>query len=334
MDLNRLSPLQQKIVREVLLETFSAGDLDMLLSDHFNKRLDAIAPPGSFSTVLFHVIDRSLKEGWTDKLLKAVQEARPQNQRIRNLTSQLRSLDVREDKTKSQQSLEAVIRKARFPDLASWTAKLVRLQRAICTIEDPRVSQTAIGTGFLIDRDLVLTNFHVVEKYVSDARDNSQLVCRFDPAAASGNEAVGAAIQMEPGRGWIVHYSNELDYALLRLTEPVGNAPGLDGDTRGWVTPSRRARLPEIDGPFVVIQPHTLAIGKIIRVSANRTRIQYDANTDFGSSGSPCVDADLNLIALHQGDDPNAFPTQFNQGVPMAAILTDLIQSGVQPFWI
>jgi len=36
----------------------------------------------------------------------------------------------------------------------------------VCRIEDPRDPRKALGTGFLVGPDLLLTNYHVMENYV------------------------------------------------------------------------------------------------------------------------------------------------------------------------
>jgi V8-like Glu-specific endopeptidase len=55
------------------------------------------------------------------------------------------------------------------------------------------------------------------------------------------------------------------------------------------------------------------------------TRVRYRTNTEGGSSGSPCFDADWNLIALHHLGDPNFSTPTYNQGIPFTAIV-DLLE--------
>ena len=63
-------------------------------------------------------------------------------------------------------------------------------------------------------------------------------------------------------------------------------------------------------------------------LNANGTRLRYQVSTDFGSSGSPCLNASLELVGLHQAGDPSVTPT-YNSAVPIAAIREYLAGSSV-----
>jgi len=57
----------------------------------------------------------------------------------------------------------------------------------------------------------------------------------------------------------------------------------------------------------------------IIGVNANGTRLRYRTNTEAGSSGSPCFDANWRLAALHHAGDPNFslfHRPEYNVGIP------------------
>jgi V8-like Glu-specific endopeptidase len=61
----------------------------------------------------------------------------------------------------------------------------------------------------------------------------------------------------------------------------------------------------------------------ILGLNANRTRVLYNVNTQAGSSGAPCFNAKLELIALHHAggkDWPAAGNYLFNQGIPLVQI--------------
>ena len=61
-------------------------------------------------------------------------------------------------------SLQRTVReRAGFADLVPWLAKFMARKRQVCRIED---NANPLGTGFLVGADLVLTNYHVVDRYI------------------------------------------------------------------------------------------------------------------------------------------------------------------------
>ena len=97
-----------------------------------------------------------------------------------------------------------------------------------------------------------------------------------------------------------------LDYALIRLARPVGQEPIGDGGgrIRGWIEmPENIAAL--TGGWRIVIPQHPqrqflqLDIGRFTSEIGKGTRIAYTTNAAHGSSGSPCFDAQFNLVGLH-----------------------------------
>ena len=75
-----------------------------------------------------------------------------------------------------------------------------------------------------------------------------------------------------------------------------------------------------------------LCFGKITRCDAGASRIRYDTNTAGGSSGSPCLNDSLELVALHHMGDPDfarAHTPTFNQGIPIQLIADRLSRKGL-----
>ncbi len=61
-----MSGPQRKIVRDALLGAFTAETLDQLLQDQLDQEsLVTLVPSGSFESMVFNLINRSRKEGWT-----------------------------------------------------------------------------------------------------------------------------------------------------------------------------------------------------------------------------------------------------------------------------
>jgi hypothetical protein len=143
-----------------------------------------------------------------------------------------------------------------------------------------------------------------------------------------------------------------LDYAVLRVAGQPGKAllgakasPG--GQPRGCLRlddASTNAAADFATGKaavFIFQHPfeggHVLPLQvdwnkpAILGLNANETRVLYDVNTRGGSSGSPCFNAKLELIALHHAggrDWPAAKDLLYNQGIPVGKIHALLQERG------
>ncbi len=142
--------------------------------------------------------------------------------------------------------------------------------------------------------------------------------------------------------------AEHLDHALLRLqtapgrkpfgSSPIGDKAEPGAPVRGAVT------IPAADwnfqpgAPLFIVQhpegePMKLAFDTdaVMEVNGNGTRVLYKTNTLGGSSGSPCFNQHLDLVALHHAGDPkyaDLYHPEFNEGVPIAAIRNHLKAKG------
>jgi hypothetical protein len=222
-------------------------------------------------------------------------------------------------------------------DVRVWQEKLVRIERQVCRVE---LEGKALGTGFLVGPDTVLTNWHVLEA-ANNAID--KLSCRFDYVRLSdGTIQAGQLIPLAPaGSLETSPYSqaektdepetplptaDELDYALLRLVTRAGEQQ-VEGSARGWIVLPKSAPPLPADAPILIVQhpeggPMKLALDTqaVKGRNGNGTRIRYLTNTDPGSSGSPVFTIDWGIVALHHYGDPNWQKPLFNQGVPIELI--------------
>jgi hypothetical protein len=232
-------------------------------------------------------------------------------------------------------------------DVRIWQEKLLRIERQVCLVE---MAGTALGTGFLVGPDTVLTNWHVFEA-AKDAGKVQQLGCRFDfVRLPNGSTQPGQLIALDAaGSLDTSRYSNaektatpenppptpeELDYCLLQLAKRVGDEQ-VGGVSRGWITLPKQAFPLPADAPILILQhpkgaPMKMALDTqaVIGPNGNGTRVRYRTNTDPGSSGSPVFTMEWDLVALHHLGDPDWHNPSFNQGVPIELIRQRIEKNG------
>ena len=218
-----------------------------------------------------------------------------------------------------------------------------------------------IGTGFLVAPDLCLTNYHVVRPLIDQAADPARARLRFDYKRAADGTVVSEGMLFTLAREWLVAAAgaapstacptpakqhrrvDELHFALLRIEgrpgeEAVGRAAGLaDAPRRGWIYRVGTGGFAAGDPLFLLQHPEgeplKLAFGPSDGPNANGTRLRHQVNTEPGSSGSPCLNARLELVALHHAGDPNFDPAHkpaYNSAIPVAAIRAWLAGGGIE----
>jgi hypothetical protein len=223
---------------------------------------------------------------------------------------------------------------AGFLDPAKFRRGIAEAETRTARIE---IGGKAQGTGFLVATDLLMTNWHVVERGVDGA------VARFDHSDPGTGRAVAFADNWDVAHSLHDSETNELgpegppdgtwDFALVRLAEPVGDqALGPDPAAAGAEC---RGHYPLDWGPYDFDQAEPLLIlghpdGGTIQLShaspagarftSLRNRVRYDTNTSRGSSGSPVFNHDFRIVALHNSSGKGSGAGMFNQGVPIAGI--------------
>ncbi len=181
-----------------------------------------------------------------------------------------------------------VFRRHTFLAVDQWRSLMEHRQAAVCQV---RIGNEACATGFLVARDVVLTNYHVVQEV-----DPTTITVCFD---VRGGQAAPTNTYQLASEG-IVEFSDldTLDYALLRLARTP---------RRPWISLS--AHQCEANEPLIIIQHPggsdlKLAFG-MFHQNHGTDRVTYLINTDYGSSGSPCLATDLRLVALHSARHPS-----------------------------
>ncbi|RDD68375.1 trypsin-like serine peptidase [Paracoccus versutus] len=230
--------------------------------------------------------------------------------------------------------LQRVIRpKLSNIDIGEWLEKLKALTRQICRIE---LDREGVGTGFLVSDGRVLTNWHVVEQ-IRKLDGLNRMEARFDYHASPNGTRPGQVIKVAAildelpcapgelaGQADARPEPDQLDYALLALEGSTAD--------RGHI--QLRPAPPVGRGDPIIILQHPQAAtmklalddNAVIGVEFDGLRLRYHTNTEGGSSGSPCFNWDLDLVALHHLGDPALTNPKYNQGIPIDLIIASLSQ--------
>lgn len=335
--------------RMALDDAFDEGSIALLLADYFDLKFAKISAPGfgkEFNNRLLEVVEKARMEDWLLDLAAAAHERRPKKTALASIVEDL-GLTIAGPRLNNPtaQPLEEIIRNnARFINPTVFMERLPELAGRVCWVHIPDGG----GTGFLVGADLVLTNYHVVERIHSGAARPQDVRCWFDYRQALDGTVPTKKKPLQVGlaANWLVDHQppsrfdwdpafgeaheSESDYAIVRLAEAVGDLP-IGGDTvdpeaqpRGWIDAAGDVPVLTAGNQVFLLQhpkgePLQLTVGTVVEFNHAGTRVRYDANSKDGSSGSPVFDADLNLVALHQARD-TAYPPRWNQAVPFSVV--------------
>jgi hypothetical protein len=334
--MEELSGAERERFQEALLSAFpSLSSLEQMVLYKCNRRLDEFTS-GALRNRVFELLKASEAEGWTAELVAGAHAANPGNPKLGQF---VRGYQASVQRSLPGPKLERIVSQAKgFHNLALWRDKLAAIEAQVCRIE--RQDGEVLGTGFLVSRNVVLTNYHVIQDEppgMLQARFDYKLVPgQKDPLQLGKLYRITTCLSQSPYSPVDVQYPKtglptpeELDHALLQVEGTPGDEL-VGGKARGWMELPSQPPAFEADALIVIVQhpkgqPMKVAFDTFIGMNANQTRITYRTNTEEGSSGSPCFDASLNLVALHHSGDPRMhLPADFNEGIPAATLRASL----------
>lgn len=211
----------------------------------------------------------------------------------------------------------------------------MRQVRAVCKIDTEGTDfegrrGTWSGTGFLVGRNLLLTNHHVLHDIAAAANAwcifNFQLGVEYTPLDTVG-------FRLDPKRLFVTSPLRDgLDYTFVWIEAAASEQFG--------TVVMRRSAFTVHPGDFANVVQHPRGRLKELVLQDNQVMqdtglmLHYASDTEGGSSGSPAFNNRWELIALHHASKRNAAnltinpklppPAYVNEGVKLSAIAADL----------
>jgi Trypsin-like peptidase domain/Effector-associated domain 1 len=348
-----LTPAQKERLNKALRETFTVERLQYVFEYRLSRDLDVAFAP-SYESLVQRVVREATGEGWVDELVARAREAAPNSVPLRDIAEEL-GLAAEAPPAGELERLVAEREALIAPE--EWRGRMAVLETQVCRIELGDDGRIGLGTGFLVAHDIVMTADHVIRPAIDRDLDPAEVTFRFDykRAAAGDFASNGTTFSMAPervvdssppspgefGSGGAAPTEDQLDYALVKVAgepggTPVGGDTGSpDAEQRGWVETPQVPLLPAPGRPLFILQhpagdPIKLGSGPI--GASTVTRVAHAVNTLPGSSGSPCFDANLTLVAVHHAGDPlydDASVGRGNRAVPLNAILARRARHGL-----
>lgn len=351
---------QRQRLEAAFLNAFDHQDLSQMLRLKMGIKIgEELNINKGLRLVVTDLVDIAISSGWLLRLLLAATEYRPGNTHLRRIVEELnvskpeaidkRNIDVTMEVQENYDLLEKIVRKrAPFISFDKYIRGLTAISGQVARVETPAGKEA--GTGWLVAPNLLLTAYHVVENIHKNTNglDYNDLLFRFDYTSVNGVSR-NCGVKKE----WLIDYApysendlhpspnapaiEELDYALIILAEDVGNDVIPGGTKRGWIEVPEHPIAMSTDD-FVMIPQHPqgrpleVAFGAVLKYNKPANRVQYDTNTEPGSSGSPCFDISLQPFALHHASGP-ATNLRYNQGVPLREIINLMKKRNINPFW-
>jgi V8-like Glu-specific endopeptidase len=364
----RLQPVDALELRQRLRAAIASPPRmrDLLLG--LNLQFDDYVGIGDeYPEAVQKIVNRANEELWWQRLLAEARRARPTDPMLAAFAEDFDLAPIPVETLAygsgriAARDLEARVRAANpLLDVLVWRIELGKVEGRVCRVECP--AGTAQGTGFLVGPDIVITNFHVMQRVISGEWKAEQVALRLDYKVLADGAQVSAGKTFKLAKDWLVDYSkysefdlkasavgepaeDELDYVLLRLDGKPGLEPLLANDPnsieRGWIDVPAEALVPDFTkqkAVYIVQHPDgkpmqiALDTDAIEGIFGNGTRLRYKTNTAPGSSGSPCFGPQWQWIALHHSGDPKYpgpdDPARYNQGILVTAIVRLLEKRG------
>lgn len=233
----------------------------------------------------------------------------------------------------NKEYLEKVLGNKSTFESIHWLSKGIAISRSVCRIV---LNNGIKGTGFLLNNKCILTNNHIIQD-VNDA-NNAKVEFNYE-IDSDGNLLTSVEYRLDSS---FFYTNKKLDYTCVGLTDNPKNLIEQWGSI-----PIEDFMLPKKDDYVQIIQhpngdPKKIALRKNDILSIEDDYMFYSTDTDRGSSGSPVLNKDWKVIALHFAGSKKDESTgekglyikelndhvSANKGILISSILEDLKKQG------
>jgi len=166
-------------------------------------------------------------------------------------------------------------------------------------------NREALGTGFLISPHLIMTNNHVIP----DKPSARNAIIEFDYFADnSGNPIAANEFELLPDVLFFTSAETAFDFSIIAI-EPKNNSEA-EVKQFGWIQLIEETGKAHIGERLNIIhhplgKPQHISIRKNLLVTHEESKVylKYMTDTEPGSSGSPVLNDEWELVALHRASE-------------------------------
>jgi endonuclease G, mitochondrial len=190
---------------------------------------------------------------------------------------------------------------------SSFLARGARSSRGVARVvhRDAPAETRARGTAFLIGEWLAVTNNHVVGSPEAAAAAAIEFNFEYDE---DGGERRAGVVRLDPDRLFLTNVvTGEMDYTVVAVAATRSGSP--PGKAYGHLPLIRERGKAQNGDPLNLIH-HPAGMRKRITVRESRllgsteTTLHYSGDTLGGSSGSPVLNDQWEVVGLHFGGKP------------------------------
>lgn len=310
---------QIKQLREALQRAYpSAPKLKMLLREELDERLDEVVGGSNLTETVAELVDWAEAEGKLVALVSAAFRRNPGNPRLREFVESFGIVPSQAKPAailpygpeftwrgaKEELELQGFWRpKPELWDIA-FLKNGVDQAASVCRVEVE--GEGAIATGFLVKKDLLLTNYHVLDNGVKPDLAKFRL-CFGRMTSVLGTATTGQIFRLAEHPIVRSSPTHELDYVLLRVDSAILETDGIRPVNFVPTSPTQGGSIHILQHPDGEEMKIVFGTNGITGVYEQQGLVQYISKTSTGSSGSPCFNDDWQLVALHHAQRATTF---------------------------